>query len=344
MTQPPARYLIAGLGSIGRRHLANLRLLRPQARIGAWRLQSPLDTQPPPGADEQFATLQQALDFAPTAAIIAGPASTHLELARPLAAAGVHLLIEKPLATDLPADLTGAAALIADCRNRGLVLMTGYNLRFLPSLQAVKASLAAGAIGQVLAVRAEVGQYLPDWRPGTDHRTGVSAQRALGGGALLELSHELDYLNWIFGPPDRVTARGGRYGDLTLDVEDLVELLLDYQNPPCLVSVHLDMLQRAPQRTCRFIGSEGTLVWDAIADRVDLYRATTSAWETLPVPNLTDRNRMYLDELSHFLDCIAQGTQPQVDGTAGLRALEIVAAARRTLHQQTDREDRHHGL
>ena len=331
MTQPPERYLIAGLGSIGRRHLANLRQLRPQSRIGVWRLHRPLDTQPPPGADAQFATLQQALDFAPTAAIIAGPASTHLELARPLAAAGVHLLIEKPLATDLPADLTGAAALIADCRNRGLVLMTGYNLRFLPSLQAVKASLAAGAIGQVLAVRAEVGQYLPDWRPGADYRTGVSAQRALGGGALLELSHELDYLGWIFGPPDRVTARGGHYSNLVLDVEDLVELLLEYQSPPCLVSVHLDMLQRAPQRTCRFIGSTGTLVWDAIPDRVDLYRAAKGAWETLPVTPLADRNQMYLNELSHFLDCIAQGTQPQVDGTDGLRALAIVAAVRQSL-------------
>ena len=183
------------------------------------------------------------------------------------------------------------------------------------------------------AARAEVGQYLPDWRPTSDYCMGVSAQRALGGGALLELSHELDYLGWLFGPPARVTARGGRFSDLTLDVEDLVELLLEYPSAPRLVSVHLDMLQRAPQRTCRVIGSEGTLVWDAIADRVDLYRAATGIWETLPVTPLADRNQMYLDELCHFLDCIAQGTQPQVDGAAGLRALAIVAAARQSLNR-----------
>lgn len=332
-TDPPERYLIAGLGSIDRRHLANLRSLRPQARTAVWRLHNPPAPEPPAGADDQFTSLEQVLDFAPTAAIIAGPASTHLELVRPLAAAGVHLLIEKPLATDSAADLTGAAELIGACRDRGLVLMTGYNLRYLPSLQAVKARLDAGDIGQVLAARAEVGQYLPDWRPASDYRTGVSAQRALGGGALLELSHELDYLGWLFGPPARVTARGGRFSDLTLDVEDLVELLLEYPSPPRLISVHLDMLQRAPQRTCRFIGSAGTLVWDAIADRVDLYRAATGAWETLPVTPLADRNQMYLDELNHFLACIAQGTQPQVDGAAGLRALAIVAAARQSLNR-----------
>lgn len=336
MTRSPGGYLIAGLGSIGRRHLANLRRLRPQARIGVWRLHSAPEPLPPAGADAQLTTLAQALEFAPAAAIIAGPASTHLDLARPLADAGVHLLIEKPLALD-PA---GVAELITDCRDRGLVLMTGYNLRYLPSLQAAKASLDAGDIGQILAARAEVGQYLPDWRPGSDYRTGVSAQRALGGGALLELSHELDYLGWIFGPPARVTARGGRFSDLTLDVEDLVELLLEYETPPRLVSVHLDLLQRAPQRACRFIGSTGTLVWDGIADRVDLYRAATGAWETLPVTPLADRNQMYLDELSHFLGCIAQGTQPRVDGAVGLRALAIVAAARQSLVGETGIEVR----
>ena len=56
-------------------------------------------------------------------------------------------------------------------------------------------------------------------------------------------------------------------------------------------------------------------------------------WETLPVTPLTDRNQVYLDELSHFLDCIAQGTLPQVDGAAGLRALAIVAAARQSLNR-----------
>ena len=210
-TDPPERYLIAGLGSIDRRHLANLRSLRPQARTAVWRLHNPPAPEPPAGADDQFTSLEQVLDFAPSAAIIVGPASPHQELARrPLATAEVHLLIEKPLSTDAATDLTGMADLIGSCRDRGLILIIGYTLRFLPRFQAIKARLEAGDIGQVLAARAAVGQYLPDWRSASDYRTGVSAQHALGGGAPLELSHELDYLGWLFGPPARVTAQGER--------------------------------------------------------------------------------------------------------------------------------------
>ena len=317
------RYLVVSLGSIGRRHLRNLRQLRPQSRIGVWRLKTMPSDSLPEGANLQFTTLEEVLKFVPTAAIVAGPASTHLAVARSLAEANVHLLIEKPLADHL----NGVVDLINLCRERGITLMTGYNLRFLPSLQATKACLDAGEIGQVLAVRAEAGQYLPDWRADSDYRSGVSAQRALGGGVLLELSHELDYLGWLFGAPIRVTARGGRYSNLDIDVEDIVELILEYSTAPRLVNVHLDMLQRVPYRGCRFIGSEGTLLWDGIADRVDLYRVVTESWERLSVPQLADRNQMYLDELSHFLECVEQGTMPLVDGVDGYRALVIIAAA-----------------
>lgn len=330
MTNGPEHFLIVSLGSIGQRHLRNLRRLRPQSQIGVWRLNTPPGETPVEGADRQFTTLEQVLDFAPRAAIIAGPASTHLTVAFPLATAGIHLLVEKPLSDHLE----GIAELITLCCERGVTLMTGYNLRFLPSLRVAKSCLAEGKIGQVLGVRAEVGQYLPDWRPGNDYRLGVSAQRALGGGALLELSHELDYIGWLFGTPTRVTARGGHYSNLCLDVEDMVELILEYSTHPRLVNVHLDMLQRTPHRTCRFIGSAGTLVWDGIADRIEIYQVITGTWETLKVPTLTDRNQMYLDELSHFLECAERGTRPLSNGADGYRALAMIAAARQSMAQK----------
>ncbi|MCF8052744.1 MAG: Gfo/Idh/MocA family oxidoreductase [Desulfobacterales bacterium] len=339
MTEPGQRYLIVCLGSIGRRHLSNLRRLKPQSCIGVWRMKNSAGGNPPEGADYQFATLDQALEFAPVAAVVAGPASTHLSVARLLAEAGVHLFVEKPLADHLD----GVADLITLCRVRGVTLMTGYNLRFLPSLKAAKACLDGGGIGRVLAVRAEVGQYLPDWRPGGDYRRSVSAQATLGGGALLELSHEMDYLCWFFGMPKRVIARGGRFSDLEIDVEDLVELVMEYNAPPLLVSVHLDMLQRAAHRTCRFIGSDGTLVWDGIADRLDCYRADHGRWETLHRPNTNNRNQMYLEGLGHFLNCIEAGTPPLVNGADGLRTLAIITAARHSIAEDCGIEVIGHG-
>jgi len=324
------RYLIVSLGSIGRRHLRNLRTLRPEAEIGVWRQQARvLPGELPHGADIQFDTLAAALAFRPQAAIVAGPASTHLAVALAMAQAGIPLLVEKPLADK--AD--GLDALVTLCRSQELPLMTAYNLRFLPSLRETRRMLAEGAIGQVLGVRAEVGQYLPDWRPDSDYRQTVSAQRRLGGGPLLELSHELDYLVWLFGMPARVTARGGRYSQLEIDVEDMVELCLEYAAPQRLINVHLDMLQRAPTRRCRFIGSEGTLLWDGIADRIECYRSSTRGWEIYDQFAIADRNQMYLDELEHFLGCVQDRATPLVDGVQGLAVLNLVEAARESLAQ-----------
>ena len=129
----------------------------------------------------------------------------------------------------------------------------------------------------------------------------------LGGGPLLELSHELDYLYWMFGLPEDVTARGGRFSDLEIDVDDVVELTLGYGIRKRIVNVHLDFLQRVPDRRCRFIGSEGTLVWNAILNQIDLFRVSTGQWEIFKCSG-SDRNQMYLDELTQFLNAIEGGS------------------------------------
>jgi predicted dehydrogenase len=326
------RYLIVGLGSIGRRHLRNLRLLRPQARIAVLRQRESMRAAPlPEGADIQFDSMADALAFQPQAAIIAGPATTHLPVALALANSNIHLLVEKPLAEGL----AGLGDLIRLCREKQLALMVGYNLRFMPSLREVRRLIAEGAIGKIVGARAEVGQYLPDWRPGSDYRETVSARRELGGGVILELSHELDYLYWLLGMPEAVSAKGGHYSHLDLDVEDMVEILLEYSSPRCLVSVHLDMVQRMPVRCCKFIGEEGTLKWDAIADRVDYYRADAGAWESIEGTSKNDRNHLYLDELEQFLGCVHGDDIPLVDGVQGYDVLAIADAARRSIESGT---------
>ena len=328
LTGASEKYLIVSLGSIGRRHLANLRKLCPNAQIGILRTHTThRNTTVPADADCQFFSLDEALAFAPLAAVLAGPASIHLEFALPLAAAGIALLIEKPVAQTTQ----GLASLLKTCARDDVPLLVGYNLRFLPSLVECKRLIDAGAIGRVRSVRAEVGQYLPDWRPGTRYQEGVSAQQALGGGALLELSHEVDYVYWMFGMPTRVSARGGRYGELEIDVEDMVELCLEYQEPARLVSIHLDFLQRAPARTCKFIGDKGTLVWNGITDRIDLFSLPAGVWQQIDGYAQPDRNDMYLDELRHFLNCVRKQATPVCDGAQGYDVLAIAEAAKESM-------------
>ena len=244
--------LIVGLGSSGRRHLGLLRSLRPDLRMIA--LRHTRSDSPHPDIHAEAHDLQGAIDHKPDFALICNPASLHLETGMALARAGIDLFIEKPIAASLP----GVDALLRICQTNGVLLTVGYVLRYSASLRKFRQAIGDGMIGRVLSFRAEVGQSLPDWRPDQDYRDSVSANADLGGGALLELSHEIDYVRWIFGDIRRVSAMAHNSGHLDIDVEDLVESSVSLTSPSgdrVIGSIHLDMLQTVVTRTCTAIGT-----------------------------------------------------------------------------------------
>jgi predicted dehydrogenase len=310
--------LIVGLGSIGRRHLANLERLAPGLDVRIWRHRPEGE-----GGSKNVYSQEDALAFGAEVALICSPSPEHLRAARLLAAAGTHLFIEKPIADRLD----GVDELIAACRERGLTLMVGYNLRFHTPVALLKREIDSGSIGRVLYVRTEVGQYLPDWRPGADYRASVSAQAALGGGVLLELSHEIDLARWLGGPVAAVQAQTAVVAGLEIDVEDMAELVFEFRSG-ALGSVHLDMVQRSMTRGCRVAGTEGTITWDGVSDRVAMFHQSTGQWRDLHPPQNTDRNAMYLAELDHFLSCVSADEKPAVTGEDGREALQIALSAR----------------
>jgi predicted dehydrogenase len=319
------RALIVGLGSIGRRHLANLRLIDPNAHITVWDQESKLSEcrEFLSHKDRFVSRLEDALAAQPEVALITSPSPLHVGAGLELAKKGAHLFIEKPLSNSLD----GVDELLDLCRNRRLVLLVGYNFRFYKPLQIVRQALQNERIGRVLSIRAEVGQYLPDWRPGGDYSQNVSAKSELGGGALLELSHELDYVRWFLGEIQTVNSQIGRLSDLDIDVEDTAEIILHFCNR-AIGSVHLDMIQRVATRYCRIIGTEGTIIWDGSSHQVRLFSSITKAWTDLHPIQSVDRNDMYLREIRHFLDCVKGVSEPVISGEDGRRVLQIALAAK----------------
>jgi len=284
------------------------------------------------GADVCTTSLDEAVAFAPKIAVISTPAPFHAASAITLATAGTHLLVEKPLA----ALVEDARALEQAAVAAGVVLQVGYNLRFLDSLATFRNALAANRIGRVASVRAEVGQYLPDWRPRADWRNAVSARADLGGGVLLELSHEFDYLLWIFGKVRNVRGWTGRQGGLGLEVEDTVHAVLEFAAPfPAnaagvapVASVSLDFIRRDTVRRCVAIGEDGTLVWDGIASQVRLSRVGEN--DDLLHDAKADRDDSYLTQLDAFINSVETGAPPTVSGLDGVATLEIINAVRRS--------------
>ena len=319
------RVLIVGLGSIGKRHLHLARVLLPDADIRVLRHQ--VCASIPEDSNGCFSDLLQAIAFSPQLAVIASPATFHINMAIALAQAGVHLLVEKPLS----AALDGVSHLLETCNKRGVVLLTGYNLRFLPSLQRFRSLLNEQVIGRALSLRCETGQYLPSWRPDVDYQLGVSARRELGGGALLELSHELDYLRWIFGEIEWVKASLIRQSSLEIDVEDTAHLILGFapavEGHQLIGTVNLDFVRHDTIRLCTVIGEKGSLRWNGLTGIVEQFWAGEKEWcEVFRYQHQPDDS--YLAEWQHFLGCINDKKTPLISGEDGLKVMQIIDASR----------------
>lgn len=320
-----SRVLIVGLGSIGQRHLRLIRDLLPKADI--YVLRHKFTETLPQGANANLFSIEDAIEFAPQIAILANPAPWHMPVGVALAKIGCHLLVEKPLASNSE----DARKLVLACQDARALLQVGYNLRLQPSLLHLKKLLGEDFLGPIWSVRCEVGQYLPNWRSGKDYREGVSASKSLGGGVLLELSHELDYLRWCFGEVEWVSAVLGRQSNLEIDVEDYAHLTIGFKKngtSKVIASLNLDFFRHDATRMCTVIGERGTLRWDGISHRIT-FTDENGRYETM-YEQVPERDSSYRDQLQNFLECIRARLYVSPDGQDGLEVMNIITAARKS--------------
>jgi predicted dehydrogenase len=315
------RFLIAGLGSIGRRHLQNLRQLGVQD-IHLYRTHPESLKEAP--MSPIFTELKQALESKPQAVIVSNPTAFHMEIALAAARAGCHLFIEKPLAHSWD----GVEELLSLVQEKRLVAMVGFDLRFDPGLCRIKGLIEQEQIGSLIAIHAQVGQYLPEWRTGEDYRDGMSAKIAAGGGVILDLIHELDYTSWLFGPIAQIACFADRLSSLEIETEDTASMLLKFRNG-AIGTVSLDYVQRFPSRTCRIIGELGTIIWDYHGQKVAWYQHNNKSWEEYDYSGF-ERNDRFLAEMRHFLTCLNGEETPKVDLTVGSSVLKVALAAKRS--------------
>tara|TARA_B110000263_G_scaffold236413_1_gene235745 strand:+ start:255 stop:1277 length:1023 start_codon:yes stop_codon:yes gene_type:complete len=324
--------LIVGLGSIGTRHLKLLREIRSDIRIVVLRHKnSTVDASL--NIDHVVTNIEDALNYKPDIAIISNPSPLHIDTAIPLAKAGVHLFIEKPISSSTK----GIKELISLTKKNNCKLMVGYNLRFSKSLKFFREKILSLSIGKLLSIRAEVGQHLDYWRPHTKYTDGVSAQKKLGGGVLLELSHELDYLSWIFGPIYWVFGYLTKQSDLDIDVEDITHCILGFQdkntNHDLVANLSMDFIRQDSVRQCYVVGELGTLRWDGINHSVELYSKNQKQWDIL-YKDQEDRNFSYKEELNHFLECITNDNLPLISAESAFDTLKTIDSIRKSANQR----------
>ncbi len=313
------RILIAGLGSIGQRHLRNLLTLGVEDILLLRTKNEPVEEAPHLPV---FTCLKDALDQRPDAVIVSNPTAHHLDVALPAVEAGCHLFIEKPLSHTWD----NVQSLLDAAEARQIIGLVGFDMHFDPGLRKARELILSGVIGRITAIQAQVGQYLPDWHPWEDYRLGVSARAATGGGVILDLIHEIDYVRWLVGEAKEVVSLNGHVSSLEIETEDTAGILIRFVNG-AIGMIHLDYVQRTISRTCRVIGEEGTIYWDLVTQKVAWYLASDKAWHEFSYAGVR-RNDRFLAEMRHFLACLCGDAIPEVNLVDGSCSLRIALAAK----------------
>ena len=321
--QEQMRALVVGGGSIGTRHLHNLRILE----VGPLAVVEP-DTQRREILRQEmkcegFGRLDQALGWQPDFAIIASPTHLHAEQALEIARRGCHLFIEKPLSHTSES----LKELVEEIDQRGLTSLVGCNMRFHPGPAKVKELIEQGAVGKPLFARVHVGYYLPKWRPWQDYRKSYSANALMGGGCILDSIHDIDLTRWYIGEVEEVFCVAERLSSLEIDVEDVAALICKHADG-ALSEIHLDYLQPTYERDCQIVGEQGSIFWDQNGRTVRWFDVDRDSWKMFAQPRDWQVNQMYVDELQHFLNCVHTGTPTILPVSDAIGVMRVIFAAK----------------
>jgi len=314
--------LIVGAGSVGRRHARNLTALG--ARISCMDpradRRAELLAETPGGAGH--ASLDEALGAGGLEGVaVCSPTLYHVPQAVAALEAGLPVLLEKPVAKDLAAAATLARALAAT----RVPLLLGYTWRWWPPLAELKRLLAEGRIGALRHVAFVMSAHLADWHPWEPLGDFFMSSAELGGGALLDESHWLDLMQWLFGMPQALYARIEKISDLAITSDDNVDMLLDYPGG-LRVSVHLDLYGRPHRKEIRLVGEGGSIVWSEAPNRIAVGVEAGQAWQETTFA--CERNEMFMGVARDYLGLLAGRPAAHCTLADGIRAMRLIEAAR----------------
>ena len=319
------KILCLGLGSIGQRHI---RIAKELRKCEIYSLPSGYGQ-----TNEKFvsdydikvcSSADEAIRIKPNFAIIANPTSLHMESALWLANQGIPFLIEKPVS-----DSNEYLGKLTDVVDSGSVkVLVAYNYRYHPAFNQICKWLDENRIGTILSLRAELGQWLPDWHPDRDYRQDYSAIKSLGGGVTLDLSHEIDLAYRLFGKVEKVSAICGHFSSLDIETEDIIEMTFVHSGRK-ISHIHLDYCQRVYSKWLTVVGEEGTITWDYMGNRVDLMKPNSRNLVFTVNENYC-RDDMYKSQLLHWFDILENNAEPKVSLKDGIYVTNLALAAKKS--------------
>lgn len=298
--------LIVGLGSIAKKHLAVLHSLAPDAKIYALRSKESADKYQDVINIYNLNYPRGFFDFA----IVSNPTSHHARTIEDLLEMGMPLFIEKPIFSNVNQE-----ALIERIKQADILTYVACNLRFLDSLQYLKSYITEHPERRVNEVNVYCGSYLPEWRPGTDYKQCYSARPELGGGVNIDLIHDIDYVYWIFGTPQKTLGVCRSVSTLEIESFDYANYLMFY--PTFTASITLNYYRRDYKRTLEVVFEDQTWLLNLKTNQIIdsngniVYKGQNTPLET------------YYNQMAYFLNLLKTNQKAENDAQEAYKVLQI---------------------
>lgn len=335
------KILFVGLGSIGQRHLQNLKEISADHKLfalknfgdgkTAGKIIKNFKTFDVKGLSKYYeikslASLHEAKKIKPDITFITNPSSLHIKTALEFAKVGSHLFIEKPLGNNLK----GINNLQKIVLKKKLISMVGYQMRFNPITKIIKEIIQKN-LKKVITASFEWNNFLPSYHSYEDYSRSYAAKKNLGGGVTLTLIHEIDLIYYLFGLPERIFAYGGKLSGLNINVEDTIMSILEYKINKKNIPIYLNLsfAQTKEVRKFKVQFTDSTLFVDLIKNTYELYDQKGNLIKEHK-ENIS-RDNLFIDEIKYFLDCVKEQKNTFIDIKEGRKSLELALKIKKSI-------------
>ena len=318
---------VLGCGSIGKRHLKGLvKNMKDYGltEVRAYDLNPERMQEALKACDNKIIisdNLEKSVENAEVL-FICVPTSYHIDTYNEINKLGnFHLFIEKPLSHNL----NGCDELLFNQTRSGKHCVIGYLFRLNPVIKRLKSKLEEKYIGRPISVRAECGAYLPLWHPWEKYQDFYMSWKVGGGGALLDISHEIDLLQYLFGDVEDVQGLFGTFSDLEISSDDLALGIFKFRNG-IIGQLQVDLLQQSRDRYIKVIGTEGTIVADIINSEIRCFKTDSEDWEIERLE--VNYDEIYEHEYMQFFNEINNHEKVLASLEDGISVMQVIEAIR----------------
>lgn len=333
--------LFIGLGSIGQRHFRNLKKIKENYKFFAIRSKknSPELDVNNKVINKKFISSKKNINEISEkvskkkkfyCVFICNPSSLHVKTSLKFIKNSKNLFIEKPLSNNI----RNVKNLYKKIKNNKILSAVGYQLRYHPNLEKIKKLIKSKKLGKIIKATIKNGHYLPYHHRYEDYSKGYAANKKLGGGVILCFIHEIDYANYLFDKPLKVSCNGGKKSKLKIDVEDHANMIIDYklEDHYFKVNINVDFIEKSEKRFCKIYFEKGMIKWDLRKDILSI-QSKEKKNNKIYSP-FKERNDLFFQEIKNVMKSFKNEKKPKSNLENGILSLQVALAAKKSMEKK----------